>query len=51
MPSYSSKPHPRQLELQWTGEEGTQTQLSQKMVIGGTEGTKWLWLESPPPGK
>ena len=50
MPSSSSKPHPRQLELRWPG-KGTPTQLSQKMVIGGTEGSKWLLLESPSPGE
>ena len=50
MPSSSSKPHPRQLELRWTG-KGTPTQLSQKMVIGGTEGYKWLLLESPSSGE
>ena len=48
MPSSSSKPHPRQLELRWIG-KGTPTQLSQKMIIGGTEGSKWLLLETPLP--
>ena len=31
MPSSSSKPHPRQLELRWTG-KGTLTQLSQRWL-------------------
>ena len=50
MSSSSDKPHPRQLELRWIG-EGTPTPLSQRMIICGTEGCKWLLLEPPSPGK
>ena len=50
MSSSSDKPHPRQLELRWIG-QGTPTPLSQRMIICGTEGSKWLLLESPSPGK
>ena len=40
MSSSYDKPHPRELELRWTG-KGTPTPLSQKMVIGGVKGSKW----------
>ena len=50
MPSTSSRPHARQLELKWTG-NGIPTLLSQKMTLSGTEGSKWLLLEHPPPSE
>ena len=50
MPSSSSRPHPRQLELMWAG-NGMPTLLSQKMTLSGTEGSKWLLLEHPPPSE
>ena len=50
MPSSSSRPHPRQLELRWTGND-IPTLLSQKMTLSGTEGSKWLLIEYPPPGE
>ena len=50
MPSSSDKPHPRDLELRWTG-KGTPTPLSQKMVIGGVKGFKWLLMETPSAGE
>ena len=50
MSSSSSKPHPRDLELRWTG-KGTPTPLSQKMVIGGVKGFKWLLMETPSAGE
>ena len=50
MSSSSSKPHPRELELRWSG-KGTPTPLSQKMVIGGVKGSKWLLMETPSPGE
>ena len=50
MPSSSSSPQPRQLELKWTG-NGIPTLLSQKMTLSGTEGPKWLLLEHPPPSE
>ena len=50
MSSSYDKPHPRELELRWTG-KGTPTPLSQKMVIGGVKGSKWLLMETPPAGE
>ena len=50
MSSSSDKPHPRDLELRWTG-KGTPIPLSQKMVISGVQGSKWLLMETPSPGK
>ena len=50
MSSSSDKPHPRDLELRWTG-KGTPTPLSQKMVISGVKGSKWLLMETPSPGE
>ena len=50
MSSSSDKPHPRDLELRWTG-KGTPTPLSQKMVIGGVKGSKWLLMETPSAGE
>ena len=50
MPSSSSRPHPRLLELRWTG-NGIPTSLSQKMTLSGTEGSKWLLMEYPPPSE
>ena len=50
MPSSSSRPYPRELELRWTG-NGTPTLLSQKMTLSGTEGSKWLLMEYPPPSE
>ena len=50
MSSSSDKPHPRDLELRWTG-RGTPTPLSQKMVISGVKGSKWLLMETPSAGE
>ena len=50
MSSSSDKPHPRDLELKWIG-KGTPTPLSQKMVIGGVKGFKWLFMETPSAGE
>ena len=50
MSSSSDKPHPRDLELRWTG-KGTPTPLSQKMVISGVKGSKWLLMETPSAGE
>ena len=50
MSSSSDKPHPRDLELRWTG-KGTPTPLSQKMVIAGVKGSKWLLMETPSLGE
>ena len=50
MSSSSDKPHPRDLELRWTG-KGTPTPLSQKMVISGVRGFKWLLMETPSLGE
>ena len=50
MSSSSDKPHPRDLELKWTG-KGTPTPLSQKMVISGVKGFKWLLMETPSAGE
>ena len=50
MSSSSDKPHPRGLELRWTG-KGTPTPLSQKMVLCGVKGSKFLLLEIPSAGE
>ena len=50
MPSSSSRLYPRKLELRWIG-NGIPTLLSQKMTLSGTEGSKWILLEYPPPGE
>ena len=50
MSSSSDKPHPRDLELRWTG-KGTPTPLSQKMVISGVKGSKWLLMQTPSAGE
>ena len=50
MSSSSNKPHPRELELRWTG-KGTPTPLSQKMVIGGIKESRWLLMETPSAGE
>ena len=50
MTSSSSRLYPRKLELRWTG-NGVPNSFSQKMTLSGTEGSKWILLEYPPPGE
>ena len=50
MTSSSSRLYPRKLELRWTG-NGVPNSFSQKMTLSGTEESRWILLEYPPPGE